>query len=149
MLAPSRWGFRIGTNPEKPGADKVKCNGWIFCFAISFASLFAAPRKGPAEEEGAEVKQKQHWGQGNTNRSWLSCRSFCQKASGKSNPRKKNPPVQSSQSLNWGWNLAFVKKKLLSGSRGRVNPRLLLGFLLRVHSNTVGKGFNELVELYP
>jgi hypothetical protein len=74
-----------------------------------------------------------------SNREWQPCKANL----------GKHSPVQSRQSLNRGWNLAFVEKRFFQEAGGRVNPHLLHGFLLRFHSNTVGKGFNELVELYP
>jgi hypothetical protein len=36
---------------------------------------------------------------------------------------EKDSPVQSSRSLNWGWNLAIPRKEILSGSNGKRNSQ--------------------------
>jgi hypothetical protein len=42
--------------------------------------------------------------------------------------RKKDSPVQSSRSLNWGWNLAFVEKRFFQEATGKANLKCSLRF---------------------
>jgi hypothetical protein len=62
------------------------------------------PGNEPAEKNGRRVEKKKH----------KKCLSRT-KGNGNS---KKDSPVQSSRSLNWGWNLAFVEKRFFQEATG-------------------------------